>query len=491
MCAFSHVMAVVMAVVGAFSAFSAPVAIFAGQEPPGNGIIPLTLFHVNDWHGNTQPVPVSWIDKENPPRLGGPAHLASALHQFKLEALKGGSRYLFLDSGDRFQGTLEVNLSSGAMMIDLWNHLKCTIGAVGNHDFDYGPEVFRHSSRTYRFPQLCANLDGWPGLWRPAVRTTVNGVRLGVFALMTEELPTVCLPSVIAGLSVRPMIPAARAQVEALRRAGCELIVLLSHCGHDADRDIARQVPGIDLIFGGHTNHHLETPIREGDSLIFQTYGYGTHLGVLHLAVNNTDASSPRIASFSYRNLPLDPDRFPADPEVAALLASFARGIEEMTMAPVTTLPHSYLRAETTGPQNLGTLVTQAIQEKTGVDVAVFHRGGIRADLPGGRIRWKDVYQTFPFDHQVVVGEVSGKDLLGLLSHPKRAILCFSGLGFDGTTFAGVDPQKTYRIAYNNFLEGGGEGFVEFSRLRSDGREYGIVRNLFLEFLRSTFKAPD
>ncbi|HEY9069065.1 MAG TPA: bifunctional UDP-sugar hydrolase/5'-nucleotidase [Candidatus Ozemobacteraceae bacterium] len=452
----------------------------------------LLLLHTNDWHGTVRATPALWMTKENPPILGGPQALAGALEFHKRRALRDGIRWLQVDAGDRFQGTMEANFSRGMAMTDLYNVLRYTVITLGNHDFDYGKEALLESLGRARFPVVCANLHGAGVPWRSSLVTRVGQLTIGITGVITSDLPSLNYPENIAGLELEPPASAARRVAAELRKRGCDLVLLLSHCGHDVDLELARAVPDLDLIVGGHTDHQLNQPVRVGKTLIMQTRGYGSHLGALTL---DFDDISKAIATYSYEAELLDPASWPAAPAVDAVIASWSRLVEEIAGRPVGTSPREFLRRP--GPDGrsaLGNELCRAVSQKSGCPIVVFQLGGLRTDLPAGNIIFKDVYQVLPFNHQILVGSISGRDLTSLLDKGcdrKDAELCIFGVvpsrgpkGFS-LTFEGkpVTPDAWYPIALNEFLAKGGDGFEEFTRVKDLKPQGGIIRDAFLEMI--------
>ncbi len=453
----------------------------------------LLILHTNDWHGTMRPTSALWMTKENPPMIGGPQALAGAFQQYKLRAIRQGIRWLQLDAGDRFQGTMEANFSHGQAMTDLFNTLSYTAITIGNHDFDYGREALNESVRSSRFPNVCANLTGPCVPWRRSLVTRIGSLTIGITGVMTSDLPTLTYPEHIAGLVLEPPASAARRVAAELRERGCDLVILLSHCGHDADLEIARAVPDLDVIIGGHTDHQLSQPVRSGKTFILQTRGYGSHMGALTLSFNE---STRAIATYSYDSVLLDPASWPSSPEIDSLVASWSRMVEEIAARPVGVSPREFLRKQgPDGKYHLGEQLCKAVSDISGCPIVAFQAGGLRADLPAGNIVFKDIYQVLPFNHQIFVGRISGKDLLSLIekgTDRKDAELCIHGVDIDraagsrSAMFEGnpVVPDAEYPIALNDFLAKGGDGFDEFTRVRGLQPRGGIVRDALLEWVR-------
>ncbi len=451
----------------------------------------LTFIFTNDWHGAVRATPALWLDSKRPPMLGGPGALATFLQERKLETLLNRGRYLVVDSGDRFQGSIESNLSGGRIMTDLYNALRFDIVALGNHDFDHDLKALRESQTGARFPLVCANLRetsvrGNP-LWKPSSIFQLGRFRIGVTAAITEDLPILTFPRNIEGTVLEPVIPAVRRESARLRGLGCDLVILLSHCGHDRDREIAKSVPDLDIIVGGHTDHHLVQPVRIGKTLIAQTRGYGTHAGVLTLFPGRSDS---RFWSLKYRLFPLDEARYPPDPSLERIVSSYSASLVSKVGRKVGELDSPLLKDGPPG-KNLADILCKAVLEKCPADGVIFQRGGIRTDLPGGSITFGDVYKVLPFDHHILLTKLSGRELEAVVGR---------GIQSKGLAFAGLDiqespggkfqvkvggkpisPEGTYTLLINDYLAQGGDGYKELRRPTTDSGH--IMRDVFMEFL--------
>ena len=145
-------------------------------------------------------------------------------------------------AGDLFQGTLASNLTEGAIVIDVYNHLGVTAAAVGNHEFDYGPVgpspvpmkpgddplgALKARIQQARFPLLSANIREADTGQRPAwlgndgtLLVTLQGVKVGIVGLSTPSTPTTTNPTNVASLRFEPLAPAAVEAAQQPARAG-------------------------------------------------------------------------------------------------------------------------------------------------------------------------------------------------------------------------------------------------------------------------------
>ena len=250
----------------------------------------IQVFHTNDIHGWVMSRPAAFF-KENPQRLvGGAGALANAIKKHA----EPGARTLLLDGGDWFQGTPEGTLSGGKVMVEVFNALGYDAVVVGNHDYDLDEGRLKGLIADLKVPVLGFNVvrtatgERVPYL-KPYILKDLGGVKVGIFGLLTSNMPFLTFAKNFPGLTAQEEVSSARRAVAELKAAGAEVIVALTHVGirRDADKEfiddrkIAAEVPGIDLIVGGHTHTALTRPERDPahGTLIVQSGSYLTRVG--------------------------------------------------------------------------------------------------------------------------------------------------------------------------------------------------------------------
>ncbi|MBW1990726.1 MAG: bifunctional metallophosphatase/5'-nucleotidase [Deltaproteobacteria bacterium] len=286
--------------------------VLATAAAAGAGPARIRIFHVNDFHGYAEPFrPFGSIFLE-----GGIAYLAARLKQLRQERPS-----LLLAAGDMIQGDNWANLFQGAPVIEVMNAMGFDAMVVGNHEFDFGPEVLQRRIAQANFPVLGANVAGLPGL-RPYVIKKVGGVRVGIIGVVTPETPTSNHPRNVAGLTFLRPEPVVSKYLAELRPR-VDLVLVLSHLGYQADRRLAAQVPGIDVIVGGHSHTRLSRPVRVNGVIIVQAHEYARVLGVLDLTVE-----AGKIAAFQGRLEDISPDFLAPDPVILEIVQKYARQVD-------------------------------------------------------------------------------------------------------------------------------------------------------------------
>ena len=472
------------------------------------------IIHTNDFHSRHEPVVRSSgaACRRDDPCLGGSARLAGGIAAARTEAAAEGRGVVAVDVGDQFMGSLFYTQHRGAAELAVMKAWGCEAMTLGNHEFDNGPENLARFAAGADFPILAANIDtraepALDGRLRPWWETTRGGARLAFIGLATPETPALSSP----GRNLRftdPAEAATRAIAE-IRARGPATVVLLSHNGIEADRRLAEQVGGVDVILGGHSHTLLAAePDADGPSpmlvdgrdrtvRILQTGAYGRFLGRLDLDL----AADGRIAAQGGATIPMGAG-IREDARVAALVAEFARPLEETRRRPVGTLPGALSNTGCRrGECALGNLVSEAMLARIpGAEIAITNGGGLRAGLPGGQVTVGDVLTVLPFNNTIAVMGLRGADVVAALEHglsegagTAGRFPQVAGLRFvwdptappgsrvrqvevaQGAGFAALDPSRVYRVVTNDFMRRGGDGYVMFRDRALDPYDTGPV----------------
>lgn len=474
----------------------------------------VTLIHVNDFHSRHEPVlrATGAACRPNEACLGGSARLAGGIAALRAEATAAGRAVAAIDAGDEFMGSLFYTQHRGAAELAVMKAWGCEAMTLGNHEFDNGAGNLARFVGGANFPILAANIDTraeplLDGRIRPSWETVKGGARLAFIGVITAETPQLSSP----GNNLRftdPAEAAARA-IAAVRAGGPATVVLLSHLGIEADKRIAAEVAGIDVIVGGHSHTLLAPePDAEGPSplmvegrdravRIVQTGAYGRFVGRLDLDL----AANGRVAAHGGAPVALGA-AVPEDARVAAMVAEFAAPLAETRRRPVGVLPAAMPNVDCRrGECALGDLVTEAMLARVpGAEVAITNGGGLRAGLSGGQVTYGDVLTVLPFGNTVAVMGLRGADLVAALENglsqgagTAGRFPQVAGLRFiwdpaapagnrvrrvevaQGAAFVALDPGRVYRVVTNDFMRRGGDGYTMFRDRALDPYDTGPI----------------
>jgi sulfur-oxidizing protein SoxB len=247
-------------------------------------------------------------------RIGGLDRLATAIKHVRSER---GDKVLMLDGGDSWQGSYGANASHGQEMVDCMALLKPD-AMTGHWEFTYGEARVKELIKGLGFPFLALNIRDteWnEPVFEPMKMFERGGVKIAVlgeaFAYTPVANPRWMMPKWSFGIREEDV----RAQVDKARKAGAQLVVLLSHNGFDVDRKMAARVSGIDVILTGHTHDALPVTIKVGNTLLIASGSDGKFLSRLDL-----DVRDGAVKDFRYKLIPMFADAIAPDAEMAAAI---------------------------------------------------------------------------------------------------------------------------------------------------------------------------
>jgi 5'-nucleotidase len=486
----------------------------------------MTIVHVNDTHARIEPVNVSLSGQATP--MGGVARRVALFD--RLRATEPNP--LFLHAGDVFQGTLYFNQYQGLADRYFMHREGIRVMALGNHEFDLGPEPLANFINGARFPVVSANTDvsREPRLAkvRPYAVLYVGGERVGVIGLTTPDTSIIANP----GPTVRftDPVPAAQNAINELLARGVNKIIILSHLGYLADLELARRIVGCQVIVGGHSHTLLgQFPHRElqpagpyptvvknpegKDVLVVQAWEWGKVVGVLRLTFDEKGLLTGYQGQPILVTPPLREDVFTNEAvRVYAIpIAALNAQVVAQTRVALDGERANVRRRET----NLASLIADAMLWKTrsaGTVVALQNGGGVRATIPAGPITVGKVYEVLPFGNTLVVLDLKGSEIIAALENGVSQWEQSSGRFLSGVAglrytfdlsrpvgqrvtrvevaaqggFQPIDPNATYRTVVNSFIAAGGDGFTSLRDAKGFRSDTGFSdAESFMEYLRS------
>lgn len=391
-----------------------------------------TILHTNDLHsmviglGPASEYSPATVDDDG--TRGGFARLATLIAARK-GARKQQGPVLVLDAGDYSMGTaFGAAIRETGGELQLLSRMGYDVTTLGNHDFDLGPDGLATSldvaARAGRIPAVVASntnieADGaglaelrrlaQDGVIRRHVVIERGGMRFGIFGVMGKE--SIHYTSGAGAITFPDAVATATEMVHLLRETErVDVVICLSHGGMEKGKDgrftdgedvrLAKAVPGIDVIVGGHTHTVLERPvIVDGRTPVVQTGKYGEHLGELVIAVDGG-----RLAVESYVLHRID-DSIPGDRSISAEISRLEQTVTDVVFAsrgyridqPLAVVPRDLPNTFTdiTAGTVLANLVTDAFRKATNADIGFTANGLLRAGLTRGKSGVQTVYDVF------------------------------------------------------------------------------------------------
>jgi len=441
----------------------------------------IRILHVNDFHGYA----VEYKPLGSDELRGGISYLA-----WKADILRKEKPTVLLAAGDMIQGNTWANIFEGKSVIEVMNEMHFDAMVVGNHEFDFGQAVLKKRISQAAFSVLGANVEGMAAL-KPYVIKEVDGVRVAIIGVVTEDAPVTTHPKNMVGLKVLPPVETVQKYVRELRK-DVDVIVVLSHIGFNVDMALAEKVKGIDVIVGGHTHTKLDSYVPVGRTVIVQAWAHGLALGVVDLTLRGTE-----IVQVKSRLEEINPAAMQKSAPVAAIVDRYKKKVDALMGEKVgetaVDLDGKNVRVKET---NLGDLVADIMREKTGADAAIINGGTIRTSINKGKILVGNVYSVLPFDNYIVAIKMTGGQLKAAVEHgvagvenEEGAFPQISGFSFTYSRKAPkgqrvseilvggkpLDPDKYYTVATQDFIAAGGDGYTSFGEAVKSSRDFSVM----------------
>jgi len=322
-------------------------------------------------------------------RIGGLDRLAVVIKHVRAE--RGNDKVLFLDGGDTWQGSLGANRSKGQDMVDCMALLKPD-AMTGHWEFTYGEARVKELIDKLGFPFLALNIRDteWnEPAFEPMKFFEKGGIKIAVLGQAFPYTPVANPRWMIPKWSFGIREEEVRANVEKARKAGAQLVVLLSHNGFDVDRKLATRVSGIDIILTSHTHDALPEAIKVGNTLLVASGSHGKFVSRLDLDVQNGT-----VRGFRYKLIPLFADVIKLDAEMAAAVAK-ARAPYSKELARVVGHAESLLYRRGNFNGTFDDLICAALLKEREAEIALSpgFRWGTSV-LPGQAITVEDIHNA-------------------------------------------------------------------------------------------------
>ena len=458
----------------------------------------ISVIHVNDTHGRVE-------ENEKNGELG----FAKLKTYYDNKNVSNNA--LLLNAGDVVHGTTFATISSGESVVNVMNKVGFDAMTAGNHDFNYGYQRLVELNNKANFPILASNVineDGQNILDSDSI-IDIDGVKVGIFGLATEETKTKSSPLNTQGLTFVDSVETAQNEVEKLKNQGAQVIICLTHLGLDEESTetstmIAENVDGIDLIVDGHSHTELDNGKFVGNTLIAQAKAHGYFIGDVTLLLdkdNNVVNKKSQLESYN-RMKYLYANKNILD-EIETVTKANNEVLGEIVGQTSVNLEGSRDMVRT-GETNLANFIADAILNVTGADLVITNGGGIRDSIEAGTITKGDVLTVFPFTNYAVTLEVTGSDIKEALEHGLAEAPYSAGkfpqiagmtVKYDVSKAAGnrvvdikingqsYDPDKSYKLATNDFMAIGGDGYEMFKG-KNKLAEYELFSEIFENAIR-------
>lgn len=412
---------------------------------------------------------------------------------------------LYLFNGDMLSPSLASGFDQGQNTIDFTNLVPFDLAVPGNHEFDFGPENFFEKMKASKYPWAAINItngDGSAieGLGGVMVKE-VGGLKVALIPVAQDTSPEV---SSTGSLKFLPTVETGVAAAEKAREEGADLVVGVVQTNMENDRALMAS-GAFDVILSG--DDHSYATAYDGRTAYVETSIDGQFLSPIDLTVEVTTTDDGKreiswVPAFRF----IDTASVTPDPESVAMADALRATMDQNLNVEIGTVEaplDSRRNVVRTEEATMGNLITDALRDATGADIAIMNGGGIRGDTTyeaGRKLTRRDILTELPFGNTTVVTELPGSQVLLALENgvsqvengagrfPQVSGLTFA---FDASAPAGsrvsevtvggapLEADKLYKVAVNDYIVGGGDGYASLGggRIVTDGPTGQLVAN--------------
>jgi len=463
----------------------------------------LVLLHTNDHHGTALP---------NAGR-GGLAERATFIKSVRA----ANPNVLLIDIGDFNTGSAFSNMFAGEIEINAYNLMGYDAATFGNHEFDGTQEKLDKQIAAANYPFISSNIKTADGKFLGGHQYLVknyDGIRVGLIGLTT--LRTLVIASPDPSLTFIPEIDAAKDAVALLRdKEKVDIIIALTHMGdvkeyddHVTSLELAEAVPGIDIIVDGHS-HSLFSQVKyAGNTWVVTANEWGKYVGEAKLTVVDG-----KLLRFDWELVEInnsDTQTYAPDAAIAAMMAPYIEQSEASLKEVIGEAADTFIfgnRLTRYQETALGNMITDAntwyfrtVYNQT-LDFAFHNGGNMRAELPKGPLTREQILTVLPFENYLYIASLRGSEIQELFdfiatvpqgaggfpqfSSDVRYTIDIPNRRISNLTIGGapVDPNKTYRFCTNDYILGGGDGYVVMAKAQDTFNTSLLLSYVVIEYV--------
>lgn len=403
---------------------------------------------------------------------------------------------LLVDAGDRWTGNAYVDKVpvAGLPIIELMNRVGYDVVTLGNHEFDFGQaHLGRILDEYVDFEVVCANIESDTTSFKPVAPYTIlerEGVKIGLVGVITNYegggTPAGNKSSYVGLRFSDPQQAAVRAAEEL--RGKVDVLILLSHMGHDRDFELLARESRYDLVVSGHTHEYLDT-------LVCGTQLGQTYKDVRNVGIAKIHLRGKRVKGVEYENVLTT--AYAPDSTLKTLVEGYYA--DEELNRPIGTMQ------QTATQVGLANWFTELMKRRTQSEVAFYHIGGVRLDsLERGGVGTATVYDLEPFSTRVATMKMTPSQMRKMLitkyneatreghridlhSRTPYTICCTEADEAVDVKFPTLKEGCAYRVAITDYA------FKNYNGLDYTEGEITdhLITDLMLEALRAKPIVPD
>jgi len=449
---------------------------------------------------SVQKIDIDGDGKRDKVEMGGISHLSTLFKALK----KDNPNTVIVSAGDDLMNRY-FHVYKGKAILSLMSDAGYEILALGNHEFDKGTDTLAEALKGTAFTTLCSDLDvsssALNGKCHPYLIKEVDGVKVGFFSLITESLLDASSAKGIALKGTNVQI--AKEMISSLKSKGADVIVLVSHIGYKKDVALAKQVKGIDVIFGGHSHSYVKKIGHIGKTAIVNGGEQGSQ--VVKVDIPLDEKGKVLHQQITMTKIPVTA-KYVADEKTEKKLAVYQKGLPKSLVLGITkkvwVMDSKVTRR---GESVVADMVNDLMRKKYKVDVVLNNAGAFRGKklYEKGNITNTMLKEIDEFGNYAYLLTLKGQYISEILEHSaaqykKGGFMQVSGLKYrvelpkkiqkikdekivvhgervteakilQNGKWVEIDPEKEYSVLTNSFIAlKGGDGYYWFKKYGTD-----------------------
>ena len=419
------------------------------------------------------------VDEER----GGFARAAAVARDVKANA----ENVIYAFPGDTISPSLFSGIDKGAHVIELLNLEAPDVFVPGNHEYDFGEEIFNTRMGDLNSTLLAANMRNADGSivdgFADSIMYEFGPLKVGVIGLTLDTTPTVSSPGT---LQFTAALETLETSADALREEGADIVVVVTHSDWDQDQEMINS-GAVDFVLSGH-DHDLR--VADNGHVVFaEGAADAENLVALDITAVIEGEGEDRDVDWHTNFRIIDTASYAVPADYAQMVAGFEAELAselDVSVGVVATPLDSRRQSVRTRETAIGNLITDAMRAAVDADIALTNGGGIRAGREYDAnydITRRDILTELPFGNVTVKLELSGADVIAALENGLSRFPDASGaypqisgmeVVFNPDAEPGsrvvsvkiggadIDPNATYTMATNDFLARGGDSYSMF-----------------------------
>ena len=427
----------------------------------------------------------------------------AGLWEAKNALIAQGYDVMLVDDGDSIRGETIGAATKGSAVMELMNLLGYDVATPGNHEFDYGMDVFLNLTEAADFPYISCNFvyEG-ETVFEPYVLLEIGGKKIGFVGVTTPRTITITTPGYfmnekgefIYGFlqdeTGEGVYNAVQAAVDAVRAEGADYVVAMAHLGDEPEcapwtyEEVIGNTTGIDVMLDGHKHDTKQAAVPNAAGETVLRSACGTQMECIGWC-SITPEGEFATGIYTWNREESAQEALGLDNALSRAIDEAYEGLNDLLSQVVA---HSDVALTIYDPEavnengkpvrivrrmetNLGDLCADAFRDQSGADIGIANGGGVRVSIAAGDITMNDILRVFPFGNSLCMVEATGQQILDALEWGSHGLpgesggfLQVSGLSYEIRTdiespcvtdlngmFVGVEGERRVQ----NVLVGG------------------------------------